>query len=102
MQEFVLALYQYFVYPILTLFLFAVFAYVVMSWLFMFNVLSPYGQMARQIYMMLESVLEPVLRPIRNVVPPLGQLDLSVFILVLIILFIRDWLLPQLILGMPA
>lgn len=102
MQEFVLALYQFFVYPILTLFLFAVFAYVVMSWLFMFNVLSPYGQMARQIYMMLESVLEPVLRPIRNVIPPLGQLDLSVFILVLIILFIRDWLLPQLILGMPA
>ena len=102
MQEFVLALYQFFVSPILTLFLFAVFAYVVMSWLFMFNVLSPYGQMARQIYMMLESVLEPVLRPIRNVIPPLGQLDLSVFILVLIILFIRDWLLPQLILGMPA
>ncbi len=102
MQEFVLALYQYFVYPILTLFLFAVFAYVVMSWLFMFNVLSPYGQMARQIFSMLESVLEPVLRPIRNVIPPLGQLDLSVFILVLIILFIRDWLLPQLILAMPA
>ena len=102
MHELAVALYQYFVYPILTLFLFAVFAYVVMSWLFMFNVLSPYGQMARQIFSMLESVLEPVLRPIRNVIPPLGQLDLSVFILVLIILFIRDWLLPTLINAMPA
>lgn len=102
MQELVLALYQYFVYPILTLLLFALFAYVIMSWLFMFNVLSPYGQMARQIYSMLESVLEPLLRPIRNTIPPLGQLDLSVFILALLILFFRDWLLPQLIFAMPA
>lgn len=102
MQEFVLALYQYFVYPILTLFLFALFAYVIMSWLFTFNVLSPYGQIARQIYSMLESVLEPLLRPIRNTIPPLGQLDLSVFILALLILFIRDWLLPQLIMAMPG
>ena len=102
MQEFVLALYQFFVYPILTLFLFALFAYVIMSWLFMFNVLSPYGQIARQVYSMLESVLEPLLRPIRNTIPPLGQLDLSVFILALLILFVRDWLLPQFIMAMPG
>ena len=41
MHELVVALYQYFVYPILTLLLFALFGYVIMSWLFMFNVLSP-------------------------------------------------------------
>ena len=58
MHELVVALYQYFVYPILTLLLFALFGYVIMSWLFMFNVLSPYGQVARQIYSMLESVFE--------------------------------------------
>ncbi|RIJ26075.1 YggT family protein [Henriciella barbarensis] len=101
-QDLALALYQYFVYPILTLILFALFAYVIMSWLFTFNVLSPYGQIARQIYSMLESVLEPLLRPIRNTIPPLGQLDLSVFILALLILFFRDWLFPQLLFAMPG
>lgn len=102
MQDFMLALYQYFLNPILTLLLFVLFGYVIMSWLFMFNVLSPYGPRARQIYSMLESVLEPLLRPIRNTIPSLGQLDLSVFILALLILFTRDWLLPQLILAMPG
>ncbi|HIG24077.1 MAG TPA: YggT family protein [Henriciella marina] len=102
MQDLALALYQYFIYPILTLILFALFAYVIMSWLFTFNILSPYGQIARQVYSMLESVLEPLLRPIRNTIPPLGQLDLSVFILALLILFTRDWLFPRLLFAMPG
>jgi YggT family protein len=101
-REFIWALHQYFFYPILTIILFALFAFVIMSWLFMFNVLSPYGPRARQVYSMLVSVLEPFLRPIRNTIPPLGQLDLSVFILALLILFIRDYLLPTLILALPA
>ena len=102
MQEFLWALFQYFISPILTLIFFVLIAYVVMSWLFTFNVLSPYGPRARQIWGMLESILEPMLQPIRRIVPPLGQLDLSVLILALLILFTRDFLLPRLILALPA
>lgn len=102
MRDTLWALHQYFFYPILTLLLFVLLAYVVMSWLFMFNVLSPYGPRARQIYSMLQSVLDPLLAPIQRLVPPLGQLDLSVLLLGLMILFTRDFLLPKLILAIPV
>jgi YggT family protein len=51
----------------------------------------------RQIQSVLDSVMLPMLRPIQRYVPPLGQLDLSVFLLALGILFTRDWLLPVII-----
>jgi len=44
-------------------------------------------------------VTEPALRPIRNVIPNLGGIDISPVILILFLLFIRDvvllgWVLP--------
>ncbi len=94
------ALYAYLVYPVLTLLIFILFAYVVFSWLVVGGVVSMHNPTARQIYQMLASVIEPLTRPIQRVVPPLGQLDLSVFILGLALFFARDWLFPRLMLGM--
>lgn len=91
------ALYSYFLYPILSLLLLILLAYVVMSWLFVGGVISPHNPTVRQIWGLLESVLLPLLRPIQRFVPPLGQLDLSVFILALLILFTRDWLFPSIV-----
>lgn len=98
MFELLLALYNYFLSPLLTLLVFVLFAYVIMGWLFAFGVVNQYNQTARQIYGVLESVVEPMARPIRQFVPPLGQLDLSIIVLFLIIQFVNGWLLPQFIL----
>ncbi|KJS25375.1 MAG: hypothetical protein VR75_11130 [Hyphomonadaceae bacterium BRH_c29] len=97
MYSFLIAIYSYFLNPILTLLLFILFAYVVMSWLVMGGVLSMRNPTVRQIQYILDSVMLPLLRPIQRYVPPLGQLDLSVFLLALGILFTRDWLLPTVI-----
>ena len=97
MHSLLVAIYSYFLNPILTLLLFIIFAYVVMSWLLMGGVLSMRNPTVRQIQSVLDSVMLPMLRPIQRYVPPLGQLDLSVFLLALGILFTRDWLLPVLI-----
>jgi len=97
MYSFLIAIYSYFLHPILTLLLFILFAYVVMSWLVMGGVLSMRNPTVRQIQYILDSVMLPLLRPIQRYVPPLGQLDLSVFLLALGIMFTRDWLLPTVI-----
>ncbi|MBD3771350.1 MAG: YggT family protein [Rhodobacterales bacterium] len=97
MHSLLVAIYSYFLNPILTLLLFIIFAYVVMSWLLMGGVLSMRNPTVRQIQSVLDSVMLPMLRPIQRYVPPLGQLDLSVFLLALGILFTRDWLLPVII-----
>ena len=97
MHSLLVAIYSYFLNPILTLLLFLIFGYVIMSWLLMAGVISMRNPTVRQIQSVLDSVMLPLLRPIQRYVPPLGQLDLSVFLLALGILFTRDWLLPQFI-----
>lgn len=97
MYDLLLALYTYFLSPILTLLIFVLFAYVIFGWLVVGGVVSLQNPTARQIYQMLASVVEPLARPIRKVVPPLGQLDLSILVLFLVIIFTRDWLLPRFI-----
>lgn len=93
------ALYAYFLSPILTLIFFVLLAYVIFGWLVVGGVVSMHNPTARQIYSVLASVVEPLAAPIRRILPPLGQLDLSIFVLALIILFLRDYLLPGLIFG---
>jgi len=40
----------------------------------------------------LHALTEPVFGPIRRIIPPLGGLDLSPLIVLLLITFIRNWL----------
>ena len=97
MHSLLVAIYSYFLHPILSLLLILILVYVVMSWLVVGGVLSMRNPTVRQIQYVLDSVMLPLLRPIQRYVPPLGALDLSVFLLALGILFTRDWLLPVLI-----
>lgn len=97
MYDLLIALYAYFLSPLLTLLFILLFVYVIFGWLVVGGVVSLHNPTARQIYGLLEGVIEPLARPIRRVIPPLGQLDLSVFVLALAILFTRDWLLPSFI-----
>lgn len=53
---------------------------------------DPYNPIVR----ILHQLTEPVLYPIRRVIPPIGGLDLSVMILILLLYFIRDWLIRYL------
>ena len=92
------ALYLYFLNPLLTLLFFIVFAYVIASWLVAFGVVNMRNANVRAIVGFLGAVVEPMSRPIRRIIPPInGVLDLSVMIVLLIIVFVRDWALPQLL-----
>ena len=59
----------------------------VMSWLLAFNVINFHNEFVRTVYNGLNALTEPLLRPIRRILPNLGGIDISPIIALLIILF---------------
>ncbi|QPC85846.1 YggT family protein [Mesorhizobium sp. NBSH29] len=64
----------------------------IFSWLYAFNVVNPRNQAIAAIGNALFRVTEPALRPIRNRMPDLGGIDIAPIVLLLIIFFIRQFL----------
>lgn len=61
----------------------------VMSWLVVFNVLNPRNRLVYAIGSFLEAVTQPVLAPFRRVIPPLGGVDISPIVVLLLLRFIQ-------------
>lgn len=82
----------------LQLYTYLIVASAILSWLVAFNVVNTRNDFVRSIWNFLDAVTEPVLRPIRNILPNLGGVDISPVILILLIIFIQklivDYLLP--------
>lgn len=62
----------------------------VLSWLIAFNVVNTRNQVVAMAADFLFRITEPVLRPIRSMMPNLGGIDVSPVILILIILFLEN------------
>jgi len=73
----------------LELYLWIVIIAVIFSWLVAFNVVNMRNPTVAMIGDFLYRITEPALRPIRNMLPNLGGIDISPVILFLIIVFIR-------------
>ena len=78
-----------------------VIAAVILSWLISFNVINPYNPFVRSLWQAMMAITEPLLRPIRRMLPDLGGLDISPIVLLLALFFIRSvvihgWLIPAL------
>jgi YggT family protein len=88
-----------FIVLVIDLYIWVVIASAILSWLIAFNVVNTQNRFVYTVADMLYRVTEPALRPIRNVIPNLGGIDISPVILILFLLFIRDvvllgWILP--------
>ncbi|CAN5329241.1 YggT family protein [soil metagenome] len=64
-------------------------ATVVMSWLVAFNVVNRHNNVVRQLNYALFRLTEPLLGPIRRLMPDLGGLDISPVIALIALQFIR-------------
>ena len=64
----------------------------IFSWLYAFNVVNSRNQFVGTVSNTLYRLTEPALRPIRRFMPDLGGIDISPIILLLIIFFIRQFL----------
>ena len=73
----------------LQIYLWLVIAAAILSWLIAFNVVNTRNQVVAMIADFLYRITEPALRPIRNVLPNLGGIDISPVILFLIIILIQ-------------
>ena len=74
----------------LNLYVWILIASAVLSWLIAFNVVNTRNQFVSTVWDFLYRITEPALRPIRNMLPNLGGIDISPIILLLIIFFVRS------------
>ncbi len=74
---------------ILQIYWWIVLATIIMSWLISFNVINTRNQFVAAVWRILNQLTEPVLRPIRNMLPRFSGLDISPIILFLIIFLIE-------------
>jgi YggT family protein len=72
-------------------------ASVVLSWLLAFNIVNVNNPMVRQIANGLSRATEPLLGPIRRLLPSIGGLDLSPIILLLGLEFLRRFIIETLL-----
>jgi YggT family protein len=70
--------------------------YVILSFLVGFNVINLNNQIVRQIYTGINSLVDPMLAPIRRILPTAGGLDFSPLVLLLIVMFMQRLLLEDL------
>ncbi|MGZ5902064.1 MAG: YggT family protein [Reyranella sp.] len=79
---------------ILQIYSWIIIAAAVMSWLVAFGVLNVRNQFIRMVVDVLYRLTEPVLRPIRRMLPNLGGVDISP-VVVLLIIFLLDHLIVE-------
>ena len=74
---------------LIQLYIWILIANAVLSWLVAFNVVNPQNNVVRTIGETLYRLTEPALRPIRQVLPSLGGLDISPVILIILLIFVQ-------------
>ena len=75
---------------VLDLYVWLLIAAAILSWLVAFNVVNSRNQVVAMVGDFLYRVTEPVLRPLRNMLPNLGGIDVSPVVVILIIILIKD------------
>ncbi len=73
----------------LNFYIWIIIASAVMSWLIAFNVVNTRNQFVAMVWEFLYKITEPALRPIRNLLPNLGGIDISPIILLFAIFFLQ-------------
>ncbi|HXD02965.1 MAG TPA: YggT family protein [Novosphingobium sp.] len=81
---------------VISIYIYVLVASAILSWLVAFNVLNTSNRFVYMVGDFLYRITEPALRPIRRFVPSLGGVDISPVVLILLLVFLRDFLLIDL------
>lgn len=71
------------VHTVINLYFWIILAMVIMSWLVAFGIVNRSNPYVRQVGYLLDRLTDPLLRPIRRVLPDLGGIDISPVILLI-------------------
>jgi YggT family protein len=85
----------YFISYLITLYTYIIFAVVILGWLMAFNVVNARNPFVQQLNYALNAVTEPLLRPIRRMMPDLGAIDISPIVLLLGCVFVQNVVIPN-------
>ncbi|MCL2474269.1 MAG: YggT family protein [Alphaproteobacteria bacterium] len=77
---------------ILDLYVWVIIVGVILSWLIQFGVVNAYNRVVSAVILAISRITEPVLQPIRRVLPNTGTIDFSPLVLIFIIYFIKLFL----------
>jgi YggT family protein len=78
------------VITIIDLYMWVVIISVILSWLTAFNVINTHNRFVYMVGTFVYRLTEPLLRPIRGILPNLGGLDLSPLVLILGLVFLKE------------
>lgn len=81
---------------VLQLLLIAIIANAIMSWLFAFDVINYRNRFIYQLATVLDRITSPILAPLRRFIPPLGGIDLTPIVALIIIQGLQIYLIPAL------
>ena len=74
-------------------------AQVVLSWLVAFNVVNRHSGLVASIVQALDTITEPMYRPLRRVLPDFGGLDFAPLVVLLVVFFLRSRVIPYLFMA---
>ncbi|MDE2384342.1 MAG: YggT family protein [Alphaproteobacteria bacterium] len=80
------------VIELISLYRYVVIASVILSWLVAFNIINYGNPLVRQIAHAVSALTDPLLDPIRKVVPAFGGLDFSPIILFIALQFVEQFI----------
>ncbi|MEH6678117.1 YggT family protein [Phenylobacterium sp.] len=81
---------------ILQLLIWAIIINAILSWLVAFDVINLRNRFVYNVARALEAITAPVMRPVQRIIPPLGGVDISPIIVILVLIGIKNILLPAL------
>ena len=79
---------------LLTLLVWAIIISAILSWLVAFDVINLRNRFVYNLARFLDAVTRPVLRPFQRIIPPLGGVDISPIIVILVLQGAINYLLP--------
>lgn len=82
---------------VITIYIWLLIAQAVLSWLVAFGVVNTRNRAVALAGDFLWRITDPLLRPIRSVIPDLGGIDISPVILILLLYFLRDLMFEYLV-----
>jgi len=96
-MSFLASIIVFFIMPLVSFIMFVLIIYMIMGWLFIFKIIDPSHPTARQIYGILSSVVNPILAPVRRIIPPLGNFDMGFLFVFMLLYWSNGYLLPRLV-----
>jgi YggT family protein len=70
---------------VINLYIYVIIAAVIASWLIAFGVVNIRNEAVRVVLQVLHALTEPVFRQVRRVIPPIGGLDLSPLVVLIVL-----------------